>query len=79
MGFGFPKLLNKVGVESRIHTSGESKALNSPFKPEKPEETLEQIPGAAPVVVTLLGLVIANSMLIGLAHSLTRFLAGGAE
>jgi signal peptide peptidase SppA len=38
MGFGFPKLLQKVGVESRIHTSGESKALNSPFKPEKPEE-----------------------------------------
>ena len=38
MGFGFPKLLNKAGIESRIHTSGESKALNSPFKPEKPEE-----------------------------------------
>jgi signal peptide peptidase SppA len=38
MGFGVPRALQKLGVESRIHTSGESKALNSPFKPEKPEE-----------------------------------------
>jgi signal peptide peptidase SppA len=38
MGFGVPRLLQKLGVESRIHTSGESKALNTPFKPEKPEE-----------------------------------------
>jgi signal peptide peptidase SppA len=38
MGFGFPRALQKLGVESRVHTSGESKALNSPFKPEKPED-----------------------------------------
>jgi signal peptide peptidase SppA len=38
MGFGIPRALQKLGVESRIHTSGESKALNSPFKSEKPEE-----------------------------------------
>jgi hypothetical protein len=49
------------------------------YNPDRPEETLEQIPGAAPVVVTLVGLLVANSMLIGLAHSLSVFLSGGAE
>jgi signal peptide peptidase SppA len=38
MGFGVPRALQKIGVDSRIHTSGESKALNSPFKPEKAED-----------------------------------------
>jgi signal peptide peptidase SppA len=38
MGFGFPKLMQKLGVESRVHTAGESKSTNSPFKPEKPED-----------------------------------------
>jgi signal peptide peptidase SppA len=38
MGFGFPKLMQKLGVESRVHTAGESKSTNSPFKAEKPED-----------------------------------------
>ncbi len=38
MGFGFPKLMQKLGVEARVHTAGESKSTNSPFKPEKPED-----------------------------------------
>jgi signal peptide peptidase SppA len=38
MGFGFPKLMQKIGVESRVHTAGESKSTNNPFKPEKPED-----------------------------------------
>jgi signal peptide peptidase SppA len=38
MGFGFPKLLRKYGIERRVHTSGESKSQNDPFKPEKPED-----------------------------------------
>lgn len=38
MGFGFPKTLQKLGVERRVHTSGESKSRNDPFKPEKPED-----------------------------------------
>ncbi len=38
MGFGFPKLMQKIGVESRVHTAGESKSTNSPFKPEKAED-----------------------------------------
>jgi signal peptide peptidase SppA len=38
MGFGFPKALQKYGIERRVHTAGESKSTNDPFKPEKPEE-----------------------------------------
>lgn len=36
--FGFPKLLEKIGVERRVHTAGESKDMLDPFKPEKAED-----------------------------------------
>ena len=36
--FGFPKLMEKLGVERRIYTSGERKAMLDPFQPEKPED-----------------------------------------
>lgn len=34
-GFGFPELLRKVGVERRVYTAGENKAILDPFQPEK--------------------------------------------
>ena len=37
-GFGFTGLIKKLGVERRVHTSGESKAMLDPFQPEKPED-----------------------------------------
>jgi serine protease SohB len=36
--FGFDKLMEKVGVERRLYTSGERKAMLDPFLPEKPED-----------------------------------------
>ena len=36
--FGFPKLMEKLGVERRLYTSGERKAMLDPFQPEKPED-----------------------------------------
>jgi serine protease SohB len=36
--FGFPKLMDKVGVERRLYTSGEHKAMLDPFLPEKPDD-----------------------------------------
>lgn len=36
--FGFHKLIDKIGVERRIYTSGENKAMLDPFQPEKPED-----------------------------------------
>ncbi|MDP2122829.1 MAG: S49 family peptidase [Parvibaculum sp.] len=37
-GFGFTGLIEKLGVERRVHTSGESKAMLDPFQPEKPDD-----------------------------------------
>ena len=37
-GFGFVDAIQKLGVERRLHTSGESKAILDPFLPEKPED-----------------------------------------
>src|SRR5476651_2531399 len=36
--FGFPKLMEKLGVERRLYTSGENKAMLDPFLPEKPAD-----------------------------------------
>jgi len=36
--FGFPKLMEKLGIERRIYTAGERKVMLDPFEPEKPED-----------------------------------------
>ncbi|HWP27260.1 MAG TPA: S49 family peptidase [Xanthobacteraceae bacterium] len=36
--FGFNKLMEKLGIERRIYTSGERKVMLDPFLPEKPED-----------------------------------------
>ena len=36
--FGFDRLIEKLGVERRLYTSGERKAMLDPFLPEKPED-----------------------------------------
>lgn len=36
--FGFQELLHKIGVERRVHTAGENKAMLDPFRPENPED-----------------------------------------
>jgi signal peptide peptidase SppA len=36
--FGFSELLRKVGIERRLYTSGEHKAMLDPFLPENPED-----------------------------------------
>ncbi|MCR9257630.1 MAG: S49 family peptidase [Alphaproteobacteria bacterium] len=37
-GFGFTEAIAKLGIERRLYTAGESKALLDPFSPEKPED-----------------------------------------
>ena len=37
-GFGFQGLMEKIGVERRLHTSGERKSFLDPFKPEADDE-----------------------------------------
>ncbi|HEX3859635.1 MAG TPA: S49 family peptidase [Pseudolabrys sp.] len=36
--FGFPKLMEKLGVERRVYTAGERKVMLDPFQPEKPDD-----------------------------------------
>src|SRR5262249_25273570 len=36
--FGFPGLMEKLGIERRIYTSGDRKVMLDPFQPEKPED-----------------------------------------
>ncbi|UYN94460.1 MAG: S49 family peptidase [Enhydrobacter sp.] len=44
-GFGFPDALARLGVERRVHTSGERKSMLDPFRPENPDdvERLERL------------------------------------
>jgi signal peptide peptidase SppA len=37
-GFGFPRLMERIGVERRVHTAGASKSMLDPFSPEKAED-----------------------------------------
>jgi signal peptide peptidase SppA len=37
-GFGFVDLIEKIGVERRVHTAGERKMMLDSFQPEKPED-----------------------------------------
>jgi signal peptide peptidase SppA len=37
-GFGFPEAIARLGIERRVHTSGESKAILDPFRPERAED-----------------------------------------
>ncbi len=36
--FGFQELIKKIGVERRVHTAGQNKAVLDPFRPEKKED-----------------------------------------
>jgi signal peptide peptidase SppA len=37
-GFGFNDLIKRLGVERRLHTAGDKKAMLDPFQPEKPSD-----------------------------------------
>ncbi|MDQ0315642.1 signal peptide peptidase SppA [Amorphus orientalis] len=37
-GFGFVGLIDKLGIERRVYTSGDRKAILDPFKPEREED-----------------------------------------
>ena len=37
-GFGFNKAIEKIGIDRRLYTSGDNKAILDPFLPENPED-----------------------------------------
>ncbi|WP_237050199.1 S49 family peptidase [Microvirga ossetica] len=38
--FGFHELIERIGVERRVHTAGKSKAMLDPFRPENPDDVV---------------------------------------
>jgi len=43
-GFGFTALIDKIGVQRRVYTAGEKKAMLDPFEPEDPDD-IERLRG----------------------------------
>ena len=37
-GFGFDRLIERIGIERRVHAQGEAKAMLDPFRPEDPAD-----------------------------------------
>lgn len=37
-GFGFHRMIDKIGVDRRVYTAGDRKVMLDPFQPEKPED-----------------------------------------
>ncbi len=46
-GFGFDQAIERLGIERRLHTAGDKKAMLDPFRPEDPDDIsrLEDIQG----------------------------------
>jgi signal peptide peptidase SppA len=55
--FGFDKLIDKIGVERRVYTSGERKMALDPFAPEKADEVGRLKALQADVHQTFIGIV----------------------
>lgn len=58
--FGFDKLIDKIGVERRVYTSGERKMALDPFAPEKADEVARLKALQADVHQTFIGIVKAR-------------------
>ena len=43
-GFGFDRLIERFGIERRLHAAGSAKAMLDPFRPERPED-VERLKG----------------------------------
>jgi signal peptide peptidase SppA len=56
-GFGFQGLIDKIGVERRVHTAGDNKAMLDPFRPERAEDVARLKTLQADVHDTFIGLV----------------------
>src|SRR5215210_8362183 len=55
--FGFAKLIDKIGIERRIYTSGMNKAMLDPFLPENPDHVARLKAIQEDIHTTFIGLV----------------------
>ena len=56
-GFGFTGLIERIGVERRVHTAGKNKAILDPFKPEREEDVARLAALQEDVHAAFIGLV----------------------
>lgn len=56
-GFGFVDMIHKLGIERRVHSTGENKARLDPFQPERPEDIAHLLALQAEVHATFIDLV----------------------
>ena len=56
-GFGFDRLIERIGIERRVHTQGEAKAMLDPFRPENPQDVARLKDIQADVQTLFTGLV----------------------
>ncbi|HJE24139.1 MAG TPA: S49 family peptidase [Methylorubrum populi] len=56
-GFGFDRLIERIGIERRVHTQGEAKAMLDPFRPENPQDIVRLKEIQADVQALFTGLV----------------------
>ncbi|WP_188911170.1 S49 family peptidase [Aureimonas endophytica] len=59
-GFGFVDALAKLGIERRVHTAGQNKAVLDPFRPERPEDVAHLLELQRHVHETFIALVKAR-------------------
>ncbi len=59
-GFGFTGLIERIGVERRVHTAGKSKAMLDPFRPEREEDVARLTAIQEDVHAAFIGLVKAR-------------------
>ncbi|GGD07854.1 S49 family peptidase [Aureimonas glaciei] len=59
-GFGFVDMIHKLGIERRVHSTGENKARLDPFQPERPEDIAHLLALQAEVHETFIDLVKAS-------------------
>ena len=59
-GFGFDRLIERIGIERRVHTQGDAKAMLDPFRPEDPGDVVRLKRIQADVQELFTGLVTAR-------------------
>ena len=59
-GFGFTGLIERIGVERRVHTAGKNKAILDPFRPERAEDVARLLALQEDVHAAFIGLVRAR-------------------
>lgn len=68
--------VRSVADRAEAEALKEKQTLSFIYNPRNPEQTLDAPPGPAPLILTLAGLLVVNSIGIGLLRNLASFFGG---